>query len=349
MSFLFENNAVSTLLSGINDTVTTINVQAGDGALFPSPTGNDSFRVTLQDSSNNIEICDCTSRTGDALTVVRGQEGTTGLSWLAGDVIELRLTKAILEDYRQGVGDEVQTTAISRAVGTSDRHDIIEVTAAATITLPDANTTGEGWQLHLKNNHTAPITIARTTGSDTIDGVQSNLSLGAGGAIFLSTNAALDGFTTLYNAAQQAYPVGAVFLSVVATNPNTLLGFGTWSQIEGRFLVGVGDNGDGKSYANGETGGQKDQSIVDHDHTITDPGHIHTVDSNQDNSNNGPTFGHNSRTPNQSTNETNSATTGISVDNVDPAGVAAAEDIQASGDDLNLPPYFALYMWQRTA
>ena len=38
----------------------------------------------------------------------------------------------------------------------------------------------------------------------------------------------------------QAFPVGSVFISVVSTNPNTLLGYGTWSAIAaGKMLVGV--------------------------------------------------------------------------------------------------------------
>ncbi len=37
-----------------------------------------------------------------------------------------------------------------------------------------------------------------------------------------------------------AWPIGAVFVSVVSTNPGTLLGFGTWSAIAaGRVLIGL--------------------------------------------------------------------------------------------------------------
>ena len=54
-----------------------------------------------------------------------------------------------------------------------------------------------------------------------------------------------------------AFPVGAVFLSVVSTNPATLLGYGTWAAIAaGRVLVGL-DAGDPAFDVVEETGGAK--------------------------------------------------------------------------------------------
>lgn len=54
-----------------------------------------------------------------------------------------------------------------------------------------------------------------------------------------------------------AYPVGAVYVSTVSTNPATLFGFGTWSAIAaGRVLVGI-DAGDADFDTAGETGGSK--------------------------------------------------------------------------------------------
>jgi hypothetical protein len=55
----------------------------------------------------------------------------------------------------------------------------------------------------------------------------------------------------------EAFPVGAVFLSLVSTNPATLLGYGTWNAIgAGRVLVGL-DAGDPDFDTDGETGGAK--------------------------------------------------------------------------------------------
>ena len=54
-----------------------------------------------------------------------------------------------------------------------------------------------------------------------------------------------------------AWPVGAVFISVVSTNPATLLGFGTWSAFgAGRVLVGL-NSGDADFDTVEETGGAK--------------------------------------------------------------------------------------------
>jgi hypothetical protein len=53
------------------------------------------------------------------------------------------------------------------------------------------------------------------------------------------------------------WPVGSVFIGTVATDPSTLLGFGTWSSIgAGRVLVGL-DSGDTDFDTLGETGGAK--------------------------------------------------------------------------------------------
>src|SRR3990172_12746051 len=75
-------------------------------------------------------------------------------------------------------------------------------------------------------------------------------------------------------------PVGFVFISVVSTNPATLLGYGTWSAFgAGRVLVGL-DSGDTDFDTVEETGGAKTSS---HAHTsgplTTDTygGHTHGV------------------------------------------------------------------------
>jgi len=63
--------------------------------------------------------------------------------------------------------------------------------------------------------------------------------------------------TTLVNLLKAAWPVGAVFISVVSTNPNTLLGFGTWAAFgAGKVLVGL-DSGDTSFDTVEETGGAK--------------------------------------------------------------------------------------------
>ena len=51
------------------------------------------------------------------------------------------------------------------------------------------------------------------------------------------------------------YPVGSIYLSVVATNPSQLFG-GTWEQIKDRFLLACGD-----IYSNGSTGGEANVTL----------------------------------------------------------------------------------------
>jgi len=93
MAVLFTNNAATTLASSITNSATSITVASSTGNIFPSPTGSDYFLVTLQGVSGTpIEIVKCTARSGDTLTVVRAQEGTTASAFTGGDKVELRIT-----------------------------------------------------------------------------------------------------------------------------------------------------------------------------------------------------------------------------------------------------------------
>jgi hypothetical protein len=126
---LYTNNAFSTLASGITDVATTITVAAADGALFPSPTGTDYFYATLIDTSNNLEIVKCTTRSTDTLTVVRGAESTVARAYSSGDRIELRVTAAGLTENlaavvaAQTAAEAAQTAAEAAQTATEAVYD----------------------------------------------------------------------------------------------------------------------------------------------------------------------------------------------------------------------------------
>lgn len=111
MPVLYTNNAASTLATGITNVATSLSVAAGAGALFPSPSGGDVFYATLADSAGNIEIVRVTARSTDTLTIVRAQDGTAARAWLAGDAVELRVTRAMLDDIKTDVQAALRAAA----------------------------------------------------------------------------------------------------------------------------------------------------------------------------------------------------------------------------------------------
>lgn len=93
MPQLFTNNGVATLGSAATSGATSLTLASGTGALFPNPVAPDYFVATLANSGETaFEIVKVTARSGDTLTVVRAQEGTTAAAWASGDKCELRLT-----------------------------------------------------------------------------------------------------------------------------------------------------------------------------------------------------------------------------------------------------------------
>lgn len=99
--FKVTNNAVGVLGSSIDAIETSVGLAVGHGARFPALGAGDWFPVTVVKASDpsQFEIMRCTARSGDTLTVARGQESTTAIAFDPGDVAELRFTAAAIEEF----------------------------------------------------------------------------------------------------------------------------------------------------------------------------------------------------------------------------------------------------------
>lgn len=104
LTLLSANNASTVLSAGISASATTLTVNTGTGGLFPSPvSGTSFFKLTLVDSATGTltEIVHVTARTGDTMTIVRGQEGTTNRLWSANDIAANMMTAGTLSSLAQ--------------------------------------------------------------------------------------------------------------------------------------------------------------------------------------------------------------------------------------------------------
>ena len=141
-------------------------------------------------------------------------------------------------------------------------------------------------------------------------------------------------FTTLTGVTAtiaNAYPVGSIYMNCSnATNPGTLLGFGTWSAFgEGRVLIGI-DSSDTDFDTAEETGGSKT-------HTLTEaqlPSHRHTIGSNDSTAGFGGAAGNQEFVQDAGTGIGNPCNTSFT-------GSGQAHTI--------VQPYIVVYMWKRTA
>lgn len=153
-----------------------------------------------------------------------------------------------------------------------------------------------------------------------------------------TTQLATTAFVTA--ALSAAYPVGSIYINATsASNPATLLGFGTWTAFgAGRVLVGL-DASDALFDTVEETGGSKNATLVSHTHTatVTDPGHAHSY--------NQPVQSNAANPPGASGSQASATTTGSAVTNISVANSTEG----SSATNANVQPFIVVRMWKRTA
>jgi len=147
--------------------------------------------------------------------------------------------------------------------------------------------------------------------------------------------------TAFVQAALEAvYPVGSIYTNATsATNPATLLGFGTWTAFgAGRVMVGIND-ADADFDTAEETGGAKTHQLTVDEMPLH--GHPFRTDAETD----ANTDAQGGFSLNQDNDRNEDAFTGT-------PSATRGEQIGGTGGDAahnNLQPYIVVYMWKRTA
>lgn len=127
----------------------------------------------------------------------------------------------------------------------------------------------------------------------------------------------------------QAFPVGSVFISVVATNPATLLGYGTWAALAaGRVLVGI-NAADPDFDTVKETGGAKTHTLT----TAEMPAHTHVITSQTATTGSATSYEHGV----------------LDTSSADAEATEVTGSTGGGGAHNNLQPYLVVYMWERVS
>ena len=382
MTVLLRNNADTVLATALSSA--DLGMTVANGARFPAPGAGEYFYVTVTALTGLFEVVKVTARSGNALTIVRAQEGTAALDFIAGSRVELRVTAQAIRDAISDSAVDVDAyfeadgsgISVGLNVGTGKVLAVggtLSATAGAII-LPQSaspSVTAEGsiaWDTNddklVVGTGAGNKTLVDTNSTQTLVGKTLTSPAVSGGTI---NNAAIGGttpaagaFTTLTASGAVGFlPTGIICMwygSVASIPTGWALcnGSNGTPDLRDRFVIGARQD-DGvvaKTNITGaltQTGGTKDAIVVSHTHTanVTDPGHGHSTRvSTEANGaadttggimiNNATVVNYSSFTgtpSNTAGQQVGGGTTGISVANASTG---------SSGDNQNLPPYYAL-------
>lgn len=212
--------------------------------------------------------------------------------------------------------------------------------------------TGNSWSAaqhntYIRDNFTAlwPYTTAGDIAVASSASALSRLPKGVDGTALkmVSGSPAWAVDTTL----QDVYPVGSVYMSTASTDPATTFGFGTWTAVQGKMLIGA----DG-TYAAGSTGGAATHTLTSAEmptHTHTQNSHNHTQSAHTHTTDSAALMKEGTGGQVSVVQTGLGGTTTGSTTATNTAATAVNQNAGSGGAHNNLPPYLAVYIWTRTA
>jgi len=256
--------------------------------------------------NNDLDIIDGIFAANGGGTSVGLNVGTNKTITVAGTLTSTGTASFTTIDVNGGAIDGSPIGANSASTGA---FTTLSTTGLATLTTVDIN--GGAIDATVIGATTAS-TVAATTLTATTVTATGNVNT-TGGELQINGT----------NVLEKVYPVGSIYINATsATNPGTLLGFGTWVAFGvGKVVVGL-DSTDTDFDTVGETGGAKTHTLT----TSEIPSHTHALDASDNPGGSGA----------------------IEVAGGSPTSTQSTQATGGGSAHNNLQPYIVAYMWKRT-